>query len=327
MSGCTSSSTQTPSPIQDIDLDLIHSKAKEIDGLKSLLISEDDSLTFAQYYVPYGKDSLDHVRSVTKSIVSILIGIAIDKGFIEDPYTPIHTYLASMKGFDEKHKNITLHHLLNMTSGIQWNESNVSEFNNWVSSRDPIKYVLDRNVKNKPGQSFSYNSAGSHLLSVILTESTGMTAEEFGNRFLFDPLEINVRWQRLGKYSNGGAGLELRPRDMIKIGQLIANKGIHNNQRLISQEWIEASTTTQIKLGQSTTSYGYQWWLEDQVEDKVCMAMGFAGQFIVVFKEMEHVIVATSLWRGRKGKTDKQQSQIINLISKFIYPYLKDKTS
>ncbi len=305
-----------------INLNNIIDKAKSIKGLKNLLVSKDGKLIIESYFEPYSKDSLDHVRSVTKSVIGLLIGIALDKNIIESIDEPISKYLSDTNGYKKHHNSITIRHLLTMTAGFNWSES-ASQYNQWVSSSDPTAYVLKRKMVNKPGEKFEYNSGVSHLLSVILTKASGITTLEFANRHLFKPLHIeSVEWRKIDGYYNGGADLELKPRDMIKIGSLINNRGTFNGQQIVSKDWISASSKKQIQVDRNK-QYSYQWWISPELPEANVMALGYRGQFIITLPESEAIIVATSIWRNIDTSSDGTIPDFFQLVVKDIYPYLK----
>ena len=322
--GCSDELEPVSENVSDEALDLIDNEASNIDGLRCLLISKDGQLIFEEYFQPYNPDSLEQVRSVTKSIMGILIGIAIDKGFIEDTEIKIFEYLRNEEGFDSMHTNIALHHLLTMSGGFQWDESNVEEFNNWVLSDNRISYLLQRELSNEPGSIFNYNSAESHLLSVILQEATGISSREFADQYLFEPLSIGVRWQRLDNYTNGASGLRFKPIDLIKLGQMLVDNGKINDLSILSNDWISTSFSPHIPTNQIPEFYGYQWWIHPEIEELHGMAIGYGGQYIVVIPGLKSVIVTTADYKeiGQEKALD-QSRQIYSLIWNGIYPHLK----
>ena len=131
-----------------------------------------------------------------------------------------------------------------------------------------------------------------------------------------------LRCQKIKGYYNGGAGLELRPKDMIKLGQLVANGGTYDGHEILSAEWIDKLKSQQIPI-QKTQAYGYLWWISPEVPERNAMALGYRGQFIVVFPEMRTTVVATSNWRGPKA-VNTTQDQFFKLLGKSIYPFLKE---
>ncbi len=317
----TEASSENPGTVE---LTEIEKEAEEIYGLRSLLITKNGELVSESYFENYPKDSLDHVRSVTKSVMGLLIGIAIDQQVIESIHDPIDKYLTGVNGLEERHKEIKLRDILTMSGGFQWDESTVSEFNNWVTSSDPVAYVLKRKLVAKAGEKFEYNSASSHLLSVILSRASGLSTFEFAQRYLFQPLQIKgVRWSKINGYYNGGAGLELKPKDMMLIGKLVAGEGTYRQKEIVSRAWIQEMIEPHM-MDKASHGYGYQWWRETDAPMRNALALGYGGQFIIVFPDSDAVIVATSNWRGRGASTQSERSdEFFALLRSKVFPFLK----
>lgn len=243
------------------------------------------------------------INSCTKSIVSALIGIAIDNKLIEGIHQPISDFFSELRAneVDKRKKDITIYHLLTMTSGISW-----PEFGNWgfisslVSSSNWIKFVLNRPMEHNPGESFNYNSGGSHLLSAIISKATGMDAYAYARKHIFEPLGIeDLTWMSDPQgNSNGGFGIEMSAYDMAKIGNLYLNKGKAEKNSLISEFWINESLESRMLVSKSLGYYGYQWWIKDLTFKGTSItayyAMGNGGQFIFVIPKMNMVTVFIS---------------------------------
>jgi CubicO group peptidase (beta-lactamase class C family) len=215
-----------------------------------------------------------------------------------------------------------------MSSGLDWKELGnvVSEYNIWVSSPNQVKYMLDKPLVTVPGQVFHYNTGAIHFLSVIIGLAGNMKTNSFAQKYLFDSLEIGPKNWLLDKqgYNNGGAGLYLTPADMIKIGNLILNKGEYKGKKVVSSEWINQSTKTQISTNNILpylTGYGYGLWTGNEQGRDFTSAMGWGGQYIVVFPSLNLVISATCNWQGISEQTAGiQWTQTIDLIMKSVFP-------
>lgn len=295
----------------------VYEQAEQLEFLRSLIIWQEGEVIAEGYFQHFSKDSLDHMRSVTKSIISILIGIAIDQGLIKSIDDPIDRYLGKLiEGYGRGKKNITIRHLLTMTGGFKWNEDNVQEFNNWVTAHDQVSYLLRRELVNSPGSTFAYNSAGSHLLSVVLTEASGISTLEFASKYLFDVLGIqNIKWSKVsGGYYNGGAGLELKPRDLLKIGEMMMNKGAYRNQRIVSEKWIAESTKPHIEGKGGEDDYGYLWWIQQDKGRQLYSALGFGGQILILSPDDQIIIVVTSQWRNLEGRSNAYMKELSNTL-------------
>lgn len=278
--------------------------AGRVDRVRSLVVLREGRLAYERYYGGWTRDTLADVRSVTKSVVSTLAGIAIDQGRIRGLDQPITDFLRAPEfDVDFVHTLVTVRHLLMMTSGFYWAENNVAGYNDWITSADHIDYLLGRDFQSQPGTSFTYNSAAVHLLGVVIEKAVGMSLPEYADRVLFGPLGIAAReWEDLSPgYVNGGAGLDLRPRDLARFGQLYLQQGWSGESPIVPAAWIaEATTSRWASLGGvgpiSDTSYGFLWWLD--LDNDAFFAWGFGGQFVYVVPRLDLVVVATTDWRG-----------------------------
>lgn len=290
--------------------------ARSTNNLRSLLVCQSDSLIAEEYFAAFPSDSLEHVRSVTKSVMTTLIGIAVDQGIIESIDDPITKYLGKTA---EGKESITIKHLMTMTSGLAWNEviGNM-EIDTWINSENPVKYVLNKPFENTPGVSFEYSTGIIHLLSAILTEASGMSTLEFGNKFLFEPLDIDrVEWQLLNDgYFHGGSRLQLKPRDMVKFGQLFANDGIYKGKRVISSSFVKEATKLHANdaVAEDGKGYGYGWWTGTDSGLRIFFAQGYGGQTVVVVPEHELVIVTTYKWKVSNQMAADQQMEALNKV-------------
>jgi CubicO group peptidase (beta-lactamase class C family) len=263
-----------------------------VEGIKSIIVSQNDSIINEQYFNSSGPEVAHDVRSVTKTVTALLIGIAIDKGYIASVEDEVGTYLTPIVGNISSNKsNLKLKHFLTMSNGLEWYEwGNYNEYNNWWNSSDQITYLLNRDFAYTPGSYFNYNSAGSHLLSIVVSQSTGISTEDFANQFLFTPLGINFQsWKKDKRgFNNGAAGLSLTPYGMQKIGSLLLNKGLYKNKRIVSEKWINEQINFHISTRDANSfsnGYGYQTWLKYNSANLYFNAMGYGGQFIIVVPE------------------------------------------
>jgi len=247
---------------------------------------------------PFGAESRHVIHSCTKSIVSALVGIAIDQGYIEGVHQPVLSFFPERRAanLNEHKEAMTLEHLLTMSSGLRCRDSYLyrwSGLNQMRESDDWVQFVLDLPMAEAPGTRFEYCNGGSFLLSAIIQASTGVSALEFAQEQLFGPLGItDVIWPSNSKGINIGWGeLRMRPHDMAKIGYLYLRGETWDGEEVVSSSWVEASTRKHISATLED-GYGYQWWVDDA--NGVYMALGYAGQFIFVVPERDLVAVFTS---------------------------------
>ena len=297
-------------------------------NLKCLIVYKDDRIIKERYF--HAGDSLGahDVRSVTKSVMATLIGIAIDRGFIPSEEVKIGDYIRPLLSIPDSAKaNIRLRDILSMSSGLSGNDLPVvSEYNNWFNAPNQVEYTLSQPLINTPGEVFGYNTGASHLASVILTQATGVSSAQFAAQYLFEPLGMAEHaWGRDKQgFYNGGAALTLTPHDMLRIGVVYLNRGMYNGVRIVSEGWIDKVTTSKLStsgVNPFGPDYGYLWWIGSTPSHRYFFANGYGGQFIVVVPTLKLVIVATNTWSQVSGDTANQQwSTTLDLIINKIIP-------
>lgn len=299
-------------------------QAEKFTGISSILLARNSKLVFEAYLGDFKRDDIHSTRSASKSITSALVGIAIDKGFIASENVPLLDYFPEYHGninnWDERKNTITLAHVMSMTSGIKGNEDAMYPTNDW------IKFYLDQPLVNQPGNHFSYATSGVVTLGNVITRASGKRIPEFTNTFLFGPLGIKkYKWPITNsKGSQGlamtGGGLHLTPRDMLKFGQLYLNKGKWQGTTIISENWIEKSTSKQSTSDLYGEDYGYLWRMIDRQFGgkrlRSIEAWGNGGQFIMVFPTLALVAVFTGENYGKFPQTE----QPFLLLDDYILP-------
>jgi CubicO group peptidase (beta-lactamase class C family) len=267
-------------------------QAKGGNHLHSILVVRNGYLITESYLDPYHKDTLQNIKSSSKSILSALVGIALQKGYLKSLDQKVSDFYPEYVN-DSGKKDITLRHLLTMTAGLAW--SNDQELGGSISpfDLDAWKTVPMRDV---PGKKYEYNTMLPHMMSAVLTKASGEGTKEFAESALFEPLGISlVRWSKDNKgFYMGGSEVFLRPRDMAKFGLLYLNKGSWHGQQVVPKVWIEESTFPRTGIGPDPCSgnpirYGYWWW----IPDRGFQARGVNGQYIFVRPDLNMVVVAT----------------------------------
>lgn len=271
-------------------LGAIEKQNLQVDGVvvvhKGYIVTE-------KYYSPYEQATPHEVYSITKSVVSALIGIAIQKGYINSVKDPVLGFFPgrTFENDSALKRSITLKHLLTMSSGLEW------DWDEMVSTRDWVQYVLDQPMYTEPGTEFFYSSGNAHVLSAIIQQTSGLNTHEFAQQHLFEPLGITgTSWQKdIDGIVKGGWGLEMTPRDMAKLGYLYLKQGVWDGRQIVPASWIEATTTEYIQVPEPLETWdlhiGYLWWLH---ADGPYAAHGMKGQFIYVVPESDLVVVFTS---------------------------------
>jgi CubicO group peptidase (beta-lactamase class C family) len=283
---------------------------ERFDLIHSMLIVKDGKLVHEAYFWGYQRNSLNVMASISKSVTSTLIGIAIDKGFIksvdESVVSLLPEYPEPTK--DPKKQAIKLKHILTMSSGLDWlehgtsyNDLENSEYQ-MVDSEDWMEYVLSKPMKDIPGTRFLYNTGGIHLLSAVIQSTTGMRTNIFAEKHLFEPLGIYAyQWNRdsTGHPCTGGTdgGVGLRTRDIAKFGWLFLHDGKWKGKQVISEEWVKLATRRHIKNPRGGQYYGYCWFpgtlKREGKEVEYVASFGYGGQTLYLIPELDLIIVFT----------------------------------
>ncbi|MFW9993616.1 MAG: serine hydrolase domain-containing protein [Candidatus Odinarchaeota archaeon] len=254
----------------------------------------------------HGLESKHTLKSCSKSVVASLIGIAIDKGYIESVNQKVVDLFPdrTIDNLSEWKKNLTVEDLLTMRAGYEWWEPSSTSPDHTNPSASPMKmsassdwtqFMLDQPVEYEPGSVWEYNSGASILLSAIIQQATGMNALDFGNRYLFGPLGItDVLWTKSPDgVCDGGGGLYMTSRDMAKFGILHLNNGSWNGKQIIPAEWVTNSTRSHHYFtAEKYGGYGYQWWTYPR--SRIYFASGALGQRIYVIPDYDMVVVFTA---------------------------------
>lgn len=272
--------------------------------LHSVLLFKDDALVLEEYFSEYSVEKPHDLRSVSKSIRAILLGIAIDKGYIESIDDKITKYLKKpmpQKNLDERKNTLTIRHLITMSTGLDcndWDKHSKGQEDKVYKKKDWLQYTLDLPMINDPGTVSNYCSMGVVLLAEIIERASGMSIHEFAETYLFKPLDIQgVTW---GHTSNkevlsAGKRINMTSRGMLKIGLLVLNKGKWDDKQIVSSHWIEEATTPKTKI--TNIDYGYLWWnIPFKQSNNMLMskaATGNGGQYIIVIPELNLVAVFT----------------------------------
>lgn len=262
----------------------------------SAIVVKDGKTLFNQYYNGKTENDLLNIQSETKSIMAILTGIAIDSGFIKSVNQPISDFFPQiLSDEDATKKEITIRHLLNQTSGLK--DFEYPELEKWITDTNPSNLFIEQPMVSKPGTTYEYNTAGVHLLSVIISKATQMETATFADITLFKALNItNYKWEKLndGYHDGGGLSLWMKTNDLVTIGQLLLNKGQINNTQVVSKQWVTQLFSNENKLkspwGIRKSLHGFCWYSTEYNGQKLNYAMGYGGQFILIFPDLNSVI-------------------------------------
>ncbi|MBN1967159.1 MAG: serine hydrolase [Anaerolineae bacterium] len=304
--------------------------AAHMPHLDGAVIVRHGYLVAERYRGEAGPETLHNVKSVTKSVLSALIGIALQTGDLaglDDTLGDVWpAYFTSAS--DSRKRAIRVRDLLTMRSGLQWAEYGPTTVQ-MTASKDWVRFVLDQPVAHEPGQVFNYSTGDTQLLSGILHTITGMTALEYADLYLFGPLGITRRtWPADPQgITIGGAELALSARDMAKFGYLVLNGGRWNGDAILPEAWVQESTTPHVQVdpprpdGCPSLAYGYLWWLRPQAGHRSALAVGFGGQYIYVVPDLDLVIALTGdIPAAPDTFRDHRMLCRFNWVEEFIVP-------
>ncbi len=272
------------------------------------------------------------VRSVSKSVVSLLFGIALDRKLIASIDDPVFAFFPDYAALRTPEKDrILLRHLLTMTTGLGWDEMReYSDRQNsermMIRSADPYRFVLEQPIWHAPGERWNYSGGSTQLLAGVLQRATGKPLDEFAKEALFEPLGI-TQFQWMDMPANGEAeaasGLRLRPRDMAKIGELVLDKGMWNGRRIVSEAWIQESTQARIDAGYPHR-YGYQWWGSESIIGERHISWiageGHGGQRIYIVPAYNLVVVITA---GLYA-SDTNEFVVVSILNDYVLAAIRE---
>ena len=284
------------SVVSPLDSAAILREAAELPRLHSLLVSRAGTTIFERYFNGAGAARPANIKSASKSIVSALVGIAIERKLIADVRQPIGPFFDTVLTGDaaSEKRRITIENLLTMQSGLQ--STSNRNYGTWVQSPNWVRYALSRPLESLPGTRMAYSTGNTHLLSAILTKVMGTSTWQFAQDSLAKPLGFSLpRWPQdpQGIYF-GGNDMLLTPRQMLAFGELYRNHGALNGRQIVSASWVETSLVPRTRSNFSDQMYGYGWWLREMAGLETFFAWGFGGQFIIVVPKIETVVVSTS---------------------------------
>jgi CubicO group peptidase (beta-lactamase class C family) len=262
---------------------------------------------FDPHWHPYyhGTD-MHSMQSVTKTITSVIIGVAKTRGDFKAALdTPVLKYFdaSKVKNVDGRKRRMTLHDLLTMTAGLEWNEDLPNndprnDMTRMEGTDDWVQYAIDKPMAEEPGKLGNYNSGATELLAHIFQKETGQDIDDYGEKYLFAPLGMKHYWKRtyLGVVDAEG-GLFLSASDLAKIGYLYLQDGVWEGKQIVTKDWVKESVTRSLDVD-GNVDYGYLWWLQKQADSSeyVWMARGFGQQHLMVFPKEKLIAVFTG-WR------------------------------
>jgi CubicO group peptidase (beta-lactamase class C family) len=308
----SASAAATAAPARALNVDVVDTSARALPRLHSLIVQANGDLVFERYYNGARRERHANVKSAAKSVISALVGIAIARGLIPGVDTPIVTYFPELaRDADPRKRAITVEHLLTMRPGLEGTSNR--NYGAWVTSRNWVQHALARPLFAAPGAEMEYSTGNTHLLSAILTKATKTSTWQFANDALAKPLGFTLpQWPRdpQGIYF-GGNDMLLTPRQLLAFGELYLNDGRAGDRQVVPASWVKKSCEGQERRRRfrdepgarnpdgipdptRDRKYGYGWWVREFGGHDVCFAWGYGGQYVLVARDLDLVIVTTS---------------------------------
>jgi CubicO group peptidase (beta-lactamase class C family) len=311
----------------------------KVSGLHALLVSHHGKLVLEHYgqgvdevwdrslgVISFAPDVLHDVRSVSKSVLGLLYGIALAAGKVPPPearlyeHFPEYPDLAAQPGRDR----LTIHHALSMTLGLEWDEITLSYDDRRNSAMvmeaapDRLRFVLERPIVSEPGLKWTYCGGATALLGRLIAKGSGETLLAYGRRVLFDPLDFGPAQWTVGRAGEASAdsGLRLLPRDLVKLGELVLARGSWNGHQIVPAEWIGRATSPVVGID-GARSYGYQWYIGDFPAGTSPQpyhwigGVGWGGQYLLAFPALD---LAVAMNCGNYHKPLTEQSSVARAV-------------
>ncbi len=295
--------------------------------IRGLVVARNGYLVAERYYRGLDKDDHHNVKSISKSFLSAMVGIALRDSILTNLDQKMLDYFAEnvTTQMDQRLHQVTPRHLLMMRMGIEHERNNYMQIYN---SRNWIQTTIDWPLTYNPGTRFSYNTFQTHLLSVILTKTTGRSTLAFGKEVLMEPLGIRVHeWEKGPQgYYFGGNSMRFTTRDIAWFGQLYLRGGKLRDEQIVPADWVTLSLQNNTGNNDWTwgelndIAYGYLWWMGELKGYTVKMAIGFGGQFVMLFPELDMVVATNSESDVGWDTADAQEQSVVELVANYILP-------
>lgn len=300
----------------------------------SLIVVKDGDVVVEEYFHGSAANQSNNIHSASKSIMSTLVGIAIDQGFIKSVDQRLSDFLPEYFSDSDSalKRSLTIRHLLTMSAGFEWRHDPVSGTEIEIQKKpDWVGAVLSLPIVDPPGSKFFYNTGLTHLMSAVIGQATGMSTCQFAHRYLLEPIGITVEhWGRdpQGVYS-GGYNFYITPREMATFGELILNGGRYKDRQIVPRDWIKKSFEPAFERSNGEGSnpwftddkmgYGYNWWLLHIKEQDLIAAWGWGGQMIYIIPQLDTVVVITRDTSNAKEVAEHPFND--NFVRDYILPW------
>jgi len=292
---------------------------------QAFILIRNGQIVYEEYFNGSSVTDSNNIASVSKSILSALLGIAMNQGDIITAQEPIATYLPDYFEDETDPQKLawTIRDFLTMSHGLDWTE-NISD-RRLNGSDDVVGDILALPMVDEPGEFFNYSTGVSHVLSAVLTEATGMSTCEFAHTYLFEPMGIEVEFWGVDPqgYFTDGHSVSITAREVAKFGMLFLNEGNWFGEQLVPGWWVVASTTPRIDIGNSYAGYGYFWWLNSIAGYDMYSALGYGGQLLHVIPDLNVVLVITHTTRGNQ-RDFAEEAESYEFIRNYLIPAIEN---
>ncbi|MFC2085429.1 serine hydrolase domain-containing protein [Bacteroidota bacterium] len=319
---------------EGIDTQVLNSaftQARKLGFVDALLVIRHGSIVAEKYFNGYDEYTPHNVKSISKSFLSAITGIAFHMGYLKNLddkvlyYFP--EYLSSVT--DKKKFDITIRHLLTMRMGIERERINYMDIYN---SDNWLRETIELPLLSDPGERMRYNTFQTHMLSAIITKATQMNTKKFARMYLTNPMNITINyWEKCPQgYYFGGNSMHFIPRAMATLGYMYLKEGRLNGKQIIPKEWVKLTLSPSTDFSPSkwgaleNYNYGYLWWLGQINNRDMYTAWGYGGQFVMVFPQLELIVVSTAGTEIYWETADTQELAILDIISEYILPSIQN---
>ena len=296
-------------------------RARELPRLHSMMIAQDGETVLSHAANGRSVDRAANIKSVAKSIISALVGMAIDRGLIKSAGQPLAELMPLPPGADPKLKAVTVGNFLSMQTGLE--RTSGRNYGRWVQSEDWVSFALSRPFIDEPGGAMLYSTGSSHVMSALLTRVSGKSTWALANAWLAEPLGISIpKWQTdpKGIYF-GGNNMTLSPRALLTIGELYRNGGLHKGRRVLSENWVKQSWEPRTASRFTGHPYGYGWFMRQICGHTAYYGRGFGGQFLYVIPGLKASVVILSD-PGRHSRQEGYWWSMSELMDDHVVPAL-----
>lgn len=298
----------------------------EVAPLTSLLVSQRGQLLGERYYHGASPSRVVNVKSVSKSVVSALVGAAVAEGHLEGPHQRLPELLPrAYEGIEDPGKRrITVGNLLSNQAGLE--TTSFGNYGAWVSSGDWVRWALRQPKVCSPGTCWEYSTGNFHLLSAAITRATGSDLRSFARRVLLGPLDIPARpWDRSPSgYYLGGNNMAFTPRELLRFGELYLAEGRWKGERVLPASWLERTFRSRVRSSYNGNGYGYGWWTRRIAGEKVWFAWGYGGQYLLLVPRLELAMVATTAPGRERGRWDADRA-IFGILREEVIPAARSR--